>query len=162
MSSSSKKRWCIQWAMVLFAIPVGGLLFELLVHELPQEVPFINWFYKVALLPLFFHKAAAGLFAGLWPYYLLSWWVHYRVDKKEGFKFSWRESWRLKIGCGSFMLAALFYWQIDKWEEWVRATGFYYLYNVGFPLILFGSIFFTGWISEMMVRWKKLRTSVKK
>lgn len=57
MSSSSKKRWCIQWAMVLFAIPVGGLLFELLVHELPQEVPFINWFYKVALLPLFFHKA---------------------------------------------------------------------------------------------------------
>lgn len=153
MTRSSEIRWYVQWVMAVFAIPVGAVLLQFLLGELPKYLPFLNWIYNFQSMTMFGY-----LVFGTWPYYLLSWWIHYRVDKKEGFNFSWRESWRLKIGVyGVIGLILLQYFMHYLENQRIYTLNFMSYFVL--PILLVSSIFFTGWISEMIVRWKQRNKS---
>ena len=152
LSPSSKTRWRIQFTLVLLALPVGALMLQFLNSELPQKIDFLKWFYAQVNLEVFL----VNIFLGTWPYYLLSWWVHYRIDKKEGINFSWRESWRLKIGLFGGILLTIHFSFKNTWLQLLPFHPNLYLLNyLALFMFFVASIFFTGWVSEMLVRWKK-------
>ena len=150
--------------MAVLAFPIGAItitLFEVIpyfgnvVVGFSKMLPF-GEFISVALVAMSY-------------YYLLSWWVHYRIDKNEGFDFAWRDSWRFKIGVYGllfevvYFLGASFIEELNKQYRYKLPEDIHYLNHflvlgyVAVPGVFIVSIFFTGWISEMMVRWKKLR-----
>lgn len=158
MSPSSRSRWNIQITLVVLALPVGALMLQFLNGELPQKIDFIKWLYSHFDLENFL----INIFLGTWPYYLFSWWVHHRVDKNEGLKFTWRESWRLKIGLlGGILLTLHFSFKNTLLQFLPFHPNLYLINYLALFMFFVASIFFTGWVSEMMVRWKK-HSGIKK
>ena len=152
MSPSSRNRWTIQTVLVVLALPVGALMLQFLNSDLPQKNAFFKWLYSYLNLENF----SVNIFFGTWPYYLLSWWVHYRVDKKERIKFALIESWRLKIGVvGSFLLLIHFSFKNTLLDLLPFHRDLYLLNYLMLFFFFITSIFLTGWISEMMMRWKQ-------
>ena len=161
MSPLSKTRWYIQWTMAALAFPIGAITF-LMVEIIPHFGNVGVWVAK--RLP--FNEFFSLVVVFMSYYYLLSWWIHYRIDKKEGFDFAWRDSWRLKIGVYGLFFEVVYFWGASfvedlniKYryrlpEDIQYLNHFLVLGYVAVPGVFIVSIFFTGWISEMMRRWK--------
>jgi hypothetical protein len=130
------RRWVLQFVMIVLAVPVGAFSLAILVGV-------IEYHNTPKILKVFLSNHAIAV--ALSPYYFLSIYIHYCADKNIKFDDPFYSDWRFLITvipAGFFIILSILS-QIDKMT--------FLLWQVPW------SIFFTAWISGLIVRLRQKR-----
>jgi hypothetical protein len=145
---NNKTRWIIQIILIILAVPVGlALMMLLLVFELFLKN---HGFYMHSYICDKIYTIIN--WSMLMPYYAFSTWIHYLSDKGNNNMAAQYISNRLFIAIFGFLFLIGLWYTVGK--NGIGPDFWMFL----LPLIIW-SIFFTAWLSEVIIRWKQRNKS---